>query len=122
MRFFTLYLLLMLPGVAFADTASPIGIWSRDDGRATVSFERCGSNLCAVNKWIKAGTPSEKAGDILVMTLKPVSGKEFDGSAWDPQRQLTYKIRMTVQGSTMSTQGCVLGGLLCKSVGWTKAQ
>jgi uncharacterized protein (DUF2147 family) len=103
-----------------ANAASPIGRWARTDGNARVRIARCGANICATNTWIKPGTPGEKAGDVLVMTITPVSDGEYRGSAYDPQRRMSYKITLTVNDATMTTNGCVLGGLLCKGVGWTK--
>jgi uncharacterized protein (DUF2147 family) len=107
-----------LAGMAHA--ASPMGHWARSDGNAKVKIAKCGANICATNTWIKPGTPSEKAGDVLVMTIKPVSDSEYKGSAYDAQRKMSYKITLTVNANGMTTKGCVLGGLLCKGVGWTK--
>lgn len=103
-----------------AHAASPMGRWARSDGNAKVRIARCGADICATNTWIKPGTPSEKPGDVLVMTIKPVSDSQYSGSAYDPQRKMRYKIILTVNGASMTTRGCVLGGLLCKGVGWTR--
>jgi uncharacterized protein (DUF2147 family) len=111
-------LALALPGAAYADT--PFGRWARGDGNARVRVAKCGSNICATNTWIKPGTPSEKKGDVLVMTISPVSDGHYKGSAYDPQRKMTYKMSLDVSGNSMTTKGCVLGGLLCKGVSWTK--
>jgi uncharacterized protein (DUF2147 family) len=107
----------------FATMANAAGIdgqWARGDGNAKVRIAPCGSNICATNTWIKPGTPSEKAGDILTMTIKPVSDGGYSGTAFDPQRNLTYKISVSVKGDTMTTRGCVLAGLLCKDVNWSR--
>ena len=109
---------LSLAGLAHA--ASPMGQWARGDGNAKVRIAKCGANICATNTWIKAGTPSEKAGDVLVMKIKPVSDNQYSGSAYDPQRKMSYKITLVLNGSSMTTKGCVLGGLLCKGVSWSK--
>lgn len=105
-------------GMAHAE--SPMGQWARGDGNAKVRIARCGANICATNTWIKPGTPSEKTGDVLVMTIKPVSDTQYSGSAYDPQRKMSYKITLTLNGNSMTTRGCVLGGLLCKGVSWKK--
>ena len=106
--------------VATAYAAELNGNWARSDGNARVKVARCGTNVCATNTWIKPGTPSEKTGDVLVMTIKPVSDGQYEGSAFDPQRDMRYGITLTVGESKMTTKGCVLGGLLCKGVGWTR--
>lgn len=118
----TLLIALMIAGslVAPAQADSPMGQWARGDGNAKVRIAKCGANICATNIWIKPGTPSEKAGDVLVMTVKPVSDSQYAGSAYDPQRKMSYKITLILTGNSMTTKGCLLGGLLCKGVSWKK--
>ncbi len=96
------------------------GQWARGDGKARVLVGACGSDICAVNTWIKPGTPKEKKGDKLVMTIRPDAAGAYSGSAFDPQRDMTYKLTLTVNGNRMTTKGCMIAGLLCKSVEWTK--
>jgi uncharacterized protein (DUF2147 family) len=96
------------------------GNWTRSDGKARVKIAKCGADICATNTWIKPGTPSERAGDVLVMKVEKVSDNRYSGSAFDPQRDMSYKITLDVSGDTMTSKGCVLGGLLCKGVGWTR--
>ena len=105
-------------GSAFADTIE--GQWSRGDGNAKVQIAPCGSDICAVNTWIKPGTPKEKTGDKLVMSIKPTSNGEYSGTAFDPQRDLTYNLTVSVKGASMTTKGCVLAGIVCKGVNWTR--
>jgi uncharacterized protein (DUF2147 family) len=96
------------------------GSWARGDGKARVKIAKCGADICATNTWIKPGTPSEKAGDVLVMKVDKVSEGTYSGSAFDPQRDMNYKITLQVGDKSMTTKGCVLGGLLCKGVAWTR--
>ncbi len=107
---------------ALAAGPSPYGDWSRGDGKARVKIENCGDDLCAINTWIKPGTPDEKVGDKLVMTVKEGEGGKWTGKAFDPQRHMTYRFTMTVHEETMTTSGCVLGGILCKSMNWKKIE
>jgi uncharacterized protein (DUF2147 family) len=116
----TVAAMLSLGFATMANAAGIDGQWARGDGNAKVRIAPCGSNICATNTWIKPGTPSEKAGDILTMTIKPVSDGGYSGTAFDPQRNLTYKISVSVKGDTMTTRGCVLAGLLCKDVNWSR--
>ncbi len=96
------------------------GNWARGDGKAKVKIAGCGQDICATNTWIKPGTPKEKTGDVLVMSIKQSTSGQYSGTAFDPQRKLTYKINVKVDGDTMTSNGCVLAGLLCRSVGWTR--
>jgi uncharacterized protein (DUF2147 family) len=112
--------LFLLSGSALADTAEPMGNWARGDGAAKVKVAPCGANICATNTWIKQGNGSEKAGDVLVMTLKPESTGSFKGTAFDPQRNMNFRMTLNVKGDSMTTRGCVLGGIICKSVSWSR--
>lgn len=96
------------------------GVWMRDDGNARVRIAPCGDDLCATNLWIKDTSGGEEVGDRLVMDVKP-EGDKLSGTAFDAKRNRSYSIAITASGATMSTRGCVLGGILCKSVGWTRS-
>ena len=96
------------------------GQWARGDGNAKVNIAACGSDICATNTWIKPGTPKEKAGDKLVMSIKPDTDGTYSGTAFDPQRDMTYKLTVTVKGNNMTTRGCIVAGLLCKGIEWTR--
>lgn len=121
MRTSLLTALILALGAGTAAQAADIdGDWARSDGKAKVKIEECGADICATNTWIKPGTPSEKAGDILVMKIEKVSDNQYSGSAFDPQRDMSYKVTLDVGGDTMTSKGCVLSGLLCKDVGWTR--
>jgi uncharacterized protein (DUF2147 family) len=95
------------------------GVWARGDGNAKVRISPCGGSLCAVNVWIR-NPGSEKVGDRLVMTVKPKSAGVFEGSAFDPQRNLRFSSRITISGNSMTTSGCVFGGIICRTASWTR--
>jgi uncharacterized protein (DUF2147 family) len=103
-----------------AAAPSALGDWARGDGKARVKIERCDSGLCVTNTWIKPGTQGEKAGDRLLITVQRPEASALSGEAWDPQRRLTFSMRMDVRERTMTTQGCWLAGMLCKSMTWTR--
>ncbi len=103
-----------------AEAADINGQWARGDGNAKVKIAPCGPAICAVNTWIKVGTPKEKEGDTLVMSIKEDSVSSYSGTAFDPQRDLSYKMTVTVSGNKMTTKGCVIAGLLCKAIDWTR--
>lgn len=106
---------------AYAASENPMkGVWARGDGVARVRIEDCGQSVCAVNVWIKPGTKSEKVGDKLIMTLSSEGDGRFVGKANDPQRGLTYNLQVNVSDNSMTTRGCVLAKIICKSVSWTR--
>lgn len=102
-------------------TAAEIdGNWARGDGKAKVAIAPCGGKICATNTWIKPGTPKEKTGDRLIMDIKQSEAGSYSGTAFDPQRDKSYKITVTVAGNNMTTKGCIIAGLLCKAISWTR--
>ena len=103
-----------------AGAADIDGNWARGDGNAKVLIAPCGDNICATNTWIKPGTPEEKTGDRLIMTIKPDETGVYSGTAFDPQRDKSYKITVTVDGNSMTTKGCIVAGLLCKGITWAR--
>lgn len=113
-------ILSVLGAFTMARAADIGGQWARGDGNAKVRITSCGPNICATNTWIKPGTPKEKTGDILVMAIKPVADGIYSGTAFDPQRDMTYRLTVTVSGDKMTTSGCIVAGLLCKGIDWTR--
>ncbi|ASV83088.1 hypothetical protein CES85_3863 [Ochrobactrum quorumnocens] len=111
-------MILLFPVSAQATDIS--GNWARGDGKARVRIAECGKDICATNTWIKPGTAKEKTGDRLVMSINQTADGQYSGTAFDPQRNLTYKISVKVDGDKMTTNGCVLAGLLCRNVGWSR--
>ena len=120
-KVFNLAILLSLtaPGLGAAEPAI-YGGWARGDGVARVEIAPCGGAICATNTWIKPGVADEKVGDKLVMKVEPSGAAAMSGTAFDPQRNLSYRLNISLAGRSMTTRGCVLGGLLCKNMGWTR--
>ena len=54
------------------------------------------------------------------MTIKRGTSGVYSGTAFDPQRDLTYSLTVTVDGDKMVTKGCIIAGLLCKGVEWAR--
>ena len=112
-----------LCGSAMGESApDPSGTWNRGDGNARVRIAPCGSNICATNVWIRDSRGGEAVGDQLVMTLQPKSADTLTGKAFDAKRDLTYAIQVKVAGQRLVTRGCLVGGLVCKSVNWSRAR
>lgn len=102
--------------------ADPRGVWLREDGNARVRIAPCGKAMCATNLWIKDTSKGEEVGDKLIMTLKPQSANTLAGDAYDPKRDMSYAIKVTVGENSLTTRGCIVAGMLCKNVSWTPAR
>ncbi len=105
---------------AQASTEGIVGNWARGDGNARVRIAPCGGALCAVNTWIRDEASGEHVGDRLVMNVTG-DGSSFSGTAYDPQRKLSYNLEIKLGPQSMQTRGCVLANVVCKSINWTRA-
>jgi uncharacterized protein (DUF2147 family) len=96
------------------------GTWLRSDGTSKIRMAPCGGAVCGHVSWLKdpANSPS-KVGERVFYDMKP-DGEGWIGSAFNPEDGRTYTGKATVSGSSMTTKGCVLGGLICKNVAWTR--
>jgi uncharacterized protein (DUF2147 family) len=108
--------------MARAEAADMDGEWMRDDGNARVRIAPCGDKTCATNLWIRDRSKGEAPGDRLIMSVKRSSDTQFSGTAYDPKRGMTFSVDVTLGNQAMTTKGCVLARLLCKTVGWAQVR
>ena len=105
---------------AIAGDAS--GVWLRDSGASKVKIAPCGAALCGHIVWLKdAASSAAKIGERVFFDMKPDGDNYWAGSAYNPEDGKTYTGKMTLSGNTLTTKGCVLGGIICKSVTWSRA-
>ena len=113
----TAFLLTSSPG--FADDV--LGIWLRDNGNVQVKFETCGDAVCGNVAWLKPGSDSKaKLGQRLFFDMRPSGANSWTGKAESPDDGSIYSGKMSVEGSTLITSGCIVGGLICKSANWRR--
>ncbi|PTM43077.1 DUF2147 domain-containing protein [Bosea sp. 124] len=106
-------------GPALAQDVS--GIWLRDTGASRVRFAPCGDAVCGTLAWLKDTNGPAKAGERIFYDMKPSGDGKWSGSVFNPEDGKTYSGTMTLSGTTLKTSGCVLGGLICRSVTWNRA-
>ncbi len=117
---------LALGAVAIASPAlagDVAGTWLRDTGASQVKFAPCGGGaICGNLVWLKPGveTPA-KIGQRIFFDMKPSGADTWSGSAFNPEDGKTYSGKMSLSGNTLTTSGCVMGGMICKSTTWTRA-
>lgn len=99
------------------------GTWLRDTGTSHVRFAPCGGALCGTIAWLKPGveTPA-KIGQRIFSDMKPNGANSWTGTAFNPEDGKTYSGKMTLSGNTLTTAGCAMGGVICKSTTWTKVK
>jgi uncharacterized protein (DUF2147 family) len=114
-------ILAALPTLAVAGDAK--GDWARDDGKARVRIGPCGDALCGSISWLRdPKNDPGKVGQQVFFDMKPKGDNIWTGSAFNPDDGKTYSGKMTLTGDHLLTAGCVFGGLICKSVAWTRAR
>lgn len=123
---------------AFA--ADPTGTWLTEEGKATVRVADCGGALCGKIVSLKepndpqsgkpkidknnadAGKRSRAIiGVQILIGLKPDGANKWSGQIYNPEDGKTYAATVTLpNASTIKVQGCLLGGVICKTNTWTR--
>lgn len=117
---------LLVTAAAFAASSAGAagleGTWLRGDGSARVRIAPCGDKICATNLWVKDASSGEAVGDRLVMTLTRRADGTYSGTAYDSKRSLSYSMTIRASAGALDSQGCVLGGIVCRRVTWRSAK
>ena len=118
----------LLAGLAVLTTslamASDVtGEWIREDGAAKVRFSACGGDaVCGFIAWKKDPNGPAKIGEQVFFDMKPNGANAWAGTAYNPEDGKRYTGKLTLSGDHLTTAGCVFGGLICKSYGWSRAR
>ncbi len=92
-------------------------------GASKVRIASCGGEaLCGTIVWLKDPNGPAKVGQQVFFDMKPHGDNVWTGSAFNPEDGKTYSGKMTLAGDRLTTAGCVFGGLICKSVAWTRVR
>lgn len=106
-----------------AQAADVNGLWLRDSGASQVRFAPCGGAVCGHIVWIKPGTDTPaKVGQRIFYDMKSNGADSWSGKAFNPEDGKTYSGKMSLSGSTLTTAGCALAGLICKSTSWMRVK
>jgi len=115
-----------LAGMAAADPVD--GTWKTapdDNGNfGHIQVGACGSKICGtlVKSFDSSGAeiPSENNGKKIVWDMVAQGdGAYGGGKIWAPDRDKTYKSKMTLNGNKLAVEGCVL--VVCRDGGtWTR--
>jgi uncharacterized protein (DUF2147 family) len=115
----TVSLLCLAPSHAFA--AEVTGTWLRDNGGSQIKLAPFGDALCGTVVWLKPGYETKaKLGQRIFFDMKPDGANAWKGSALNPDDGQTYSGKMSLSGTTLTTAGCAMGGLICKSATWAR--
>jgi uncharacterized protein (DUF2147 family) len=111
-------LLVLTSGMAVAQDVS--GTWLRESGASRVRFSKCGEAMCGTIVWLKDADGPARIGQRVFFDMKPDGAGKWQGSAFNPEDGKNYSGSMFLQGAQLKTSGCVLGGMICRSVNWTR--
>ena len=116
--------LALAAAVSTANASDATGLWIRDDGSAKLRFVLCGGGgtLCGFLAWKKESGGPARVGQKLFSDMKPNGEGSWAGSAFNPEDGKHYSAKLTLSGDHLVTAGCVLGGLICQSFGWTRSR
>ena len=114
-----------------AQAPAAVGNWERDDGTSRIRIAPCGQALCGTVTWTNAPRLDERnpdpalrsrstVGIQILSGMRPNGENRWSGQAYNTEDGQTYSGNMSVSGTTLTTQGCVLGGLICRSVNWRR--
>ena len=96
------------------------GVWSRNDGEVRVKFGQCGDTMCGTVVWLKPGAESKaKVGERVFYEMRPAGVNSWTGKA-SPDGDSVYSGKLSIDGDTLTASGCIMGGLICRSVNWTR--
>jgi uncharacterized protein (DUF2147 family) len=139
-RWVVLGLSTVLTGPALA--GDPSGTWLTEGGKSQVRLANCGEALCGRIQWLKepsdpaTGKPKRDVRnpdpskrdrplvgvDILLGMRPDQTPNQWAGDIYNPEDGKTYRAHLTLQDArTLQVKGCVLGGLICKSQAWSRA-
>ena len=100
------------------------GEWMREDGAAKIRFSTCGGDdaVCGFIAWKKDPKGPAKIGEEVFFDMKPNGADAWAGTAYNPEDGKRYTAKLTLSGDHLTTAGCIFGGLICESFGWTRAR
>jgi uncharacterized protein (DUF2147 family) len=87
-----------------------------------VRFSACGAALCGMVTWLKDPSGPGRIGQRVFYDMKPNGANAWAGTAFNPEDGKEYTGKMSLEGVSLTTAGCIMGGWICKSVSWTRAQ
>jgi uncharacterized protein (DUF2147 family) len=125
-----------------ASATDPTGTWHTQGQLAQVLIAKCGENLCGTIVALKdpidpatgkpqTDTENEDAtkrgrpviGIQVVIGMRPAGTNTWSGQFYSPEEGKTVGGNLILKDAdTLTVQGCLLGGLLCRSETWTRAR
>lgn len=120
---------------ARADNAKPSPeVWLTEDGDARVRIGPCGKEICGVVVWQRVPYNDEKnpdpakrsrpiVGIRMISHIQPTGPDSWSGELYVFDEGFTVKGTAKHEGrDKLKLSGCVLGGIVCHTVIWTRVK
>ncbi|MGH1349742.1 MAG: DUF2147 domain-containing protein [Methyloligellaceae bacterium] len=95
---------------------SPYGVWVRNNG-VHIKVYKCKDGL---GMTIVKATKKENTGRNIMCGAKKTSSGKWDGKILNVADNRTYKGTVTINRNILTLEGCVFGGLICKTDKWKR--
>ena len=120
---------LLLSGAALALLSAPAaaadiyGVWRRAEDGTTFSFFRCVAGLCVKVKGVRDPADRKYIGAMVFSGAEKTAPNAWSGRVKNLEDGQVYMGKITWTGANSITlDGCVLGGAICKGETWTRAR
>lgn len=97
------------------------GVWMRSDGEAKVQFGPCAEGSCGTIVWLRRPNGPAHVGEQVFFGMQSNGGNHWSGRAHNPEDGRDYEGTMTMSGNHLTTQGCAMGGMICKTTYWVRS-
>lgn len=125
----------LLPlAAATAESRHAPEVWLTEDGDTRVRIGPCGNEICGVVVWQRVPYNDENnpdpakrtrpiVGIRMISHIQPTGPTSWTGELYSFDEGFTVKGSATRIGADkLKLSGCVLGGLICRSVIWTRVK
>lgn len=120
---------LILAAAAQAAQPSIDGLWKNPAGTVIIAIGPCGQSRCGTVKWASPAAIADAAkgtstlvGSDLLTGLKPRGQNSWQGRLFVPDERIRAQAKLQLLGDNqLKVSGCALGGAVCKSQLWTRA-
>ena len=112
-----------------AQAEDVFGVWQTEkteDGRYLhVDVQPCANDAASVCGTIVGafgGASEANVGKAVIWDMVPDGPNAWDdGKVWKADEDKIYNAKMELKGQVLQVSGCVLGGMICKSQDWARA-
>ena len=104
--------------------SNPYGTWLRPDDGTTFTFYKCGAvGLCVKVKGVRDPADRKLIGSMVFTGAEKIADNTWKGQVFNSEDGQAYLGKITVTGpSTLTLEGCAMGGAICKGENWTRTK